>query len=84
MMFAGGKIGLPFLALFVLTLANRESAAFFGVWLLCVAASNKFIHNRILWSQAALGLVLIAITVVYVVTIRDVLLVESTIGARNR
>jgi hypothetical protein len=80
MMFTGRTYGAAFIALYIVVLTNRESAAFFGVWLLCLAASERLIRGRIPWGQVALGLLLIAIAAIYVTTLRRALLVESTLG----
>jgi hypothetical protein len=74
------KPALLFFVIFALSLANRESAAFFGVWLLCYAGAHWLINRHYLWREVAIGLVMIAITVIYVETLRQHLLVESTLG----
>ena len=80
MIFTEQKLKAYFIFLFILSLANRESAAFIGVWLLCHAATHRFMGGQILWREAAGGIVSIAVTFVYVATLRHYLLVESTLG----
>ncbi len=80
MMFNGKKPGAGFLLVFALALVNRESAAFFGVWLLCYAAAHRLIDGHILWREAVAGIVLVVVTLLYVTTLRNYLLVESTLG----
>ncbi len=80
MMFSGKRLGAGFLLVYVLTLFNRESAAFFGVWLLCHAAARRLLDGQVFWREALAGVALIAVAVLYVTTLRDYLLVESTFG----
>ncbi len=79
-MFSGKRLGAGFLLVYLLSLINRESAAFFGVWLLCYAASRRLIDGETAWREAVVGIVLIAVAVVYVTALRNYLLVESTFG----
>ena len=79
-MFTNRKADTGFFLLYALTLANRESAAFFGVWLLCSVFSNKLIHDRMLWLRTMLGVGLVGIAIFYVVALRNALFIESTLG----
>jgi hypothetical protein len=80
MIFGRNRVGPAFFALYAVSLANRESAVFFGVWLLCYATAQALIERRYAWREAAIGIVLIIIAVAYVTTLRQQALIESTLG----
>jgi hypothetical protein len=77
MVFAGRAAGPAFLALFVAALLNRESAAFFGFWLLCLAAARWHLRRCLARRDLALGALLVLAAVVFTKAARDVLFVES-------
>ena len=79
-MFSGKRFGASFLLVYALSLFNRESAAFFGVWLLCYASACRLIDGHVPWREALAGAVLVVVAVLYVTTLRNYLLVESTFG----
>jgi hypothetical protein len=79
-MFNGKKLTVVFFLVYLLALANRESAAFFGVWLLCRVAANWLCDGRIKWGEAFGGVAMVGVAVVYVLVLRQTLLVESTFG----
>ena len=72
---------LLFLLLFVTALLNRESAAFFGLWLICLGAARTILAGRIAWAEAAAGTLLIVIAAAHAAVLRDWLLVEEAGGA---
>jgi hypothetical protein len=78
--FGEKKLTAGFFLVYILALTNRESAGFFGVWLLCYAAARRLVGDRTPWAEAGLGIVLIVVTVLYVMVLRQALLVESTLG----
>jgi hypothetical protein len=80
MIFCRDRLGPGFFALYAVSLANRESAVFFGVWLLCYATARALIERRYAWREAAIGIALIFIAVAYVTTLRQHALIESTLG----
>ena len=79
-MFGRKKPGATFFIIYALSLANRESAAFFGVWLICYASAHRIYDNRTRWYEVGLGIALVLIAVAYVLALRQSLLVESTLG----
>jgi hypothetical protein len=79
-LYKGNRLGVGFFVVYILSLTNRESAAFFGVWLLCYATAHRLINGRFRWREATIGIVLVAVAVFYVMMLRQALLVESTIG----
>jgi hypothetical protein len=80
LIFRRSKPGVLFFVVYALALTNRESAAFFGIWLVCFATASWIINRRFLWRECAIGIVLIAIAILYVQILRQSLLVESTLG----
>ena len=72
-----------FLLLFLVALVNRESAAFFGLWLICIGTARMLLakRGRLAGREIAAGALLIATTAVYAAVIRAWLLVEETGGA---
>jgi hypothetical protein len=72
-----------FLFLFLPALVNRESAAFFGLWLICMGAARLLLakRGRLAGREIAAGALLIATTAAYAAIVRAWLLVEETGGA---
>ena len=81
MIFCRDRLGPGFFCnCYAVSLANREFAVFFGVWLLCHATAQALIQRRYAWREAAIGIILVVIAVAYVTTLRQHALIESTLG----
>jgi hypothetical protein len=70
--------GPAFVLLFLLALPNRESAVFFGLWLVCRGAARSFLARKVFWVEAAAGAALIMIAVAFAIVLREWLLVDPT------
>lgn len=70
--------GVGFYLLFLLALPNRESAAFFGFWLICLGAARSYRGRAIHWKEPLLGLAVVLIAAAYTTAAREWLLVAET------
>lgn len=78
--FARGTVGPGLFLLFAATLANRKSAAFFGLWFVGLATARRLLGDRPDWAGLALGLGLILVALGYATLLRQALFVKSPLS----